>query len=305
MCFAKILLVNSYSPKDHAVPQLNGFLYEMYSNGYSPEDFDIYFLNSRTASKKEIKQKTSKILKTLNKYEYIVTFDDAAFKLIGIPASKKGKIVIFSGMNYPYEDYKKQYRLGNNIGGIFEKLYVKEALEIYNKIIPIDKIALFYSDGIGKVVKNQILNEVKNTPFEKKIIPIYIKTLKDLIKYTKKVNSDPKYTIFIPMAFNVKDNNRKISFIQIKDIYLNNIQKPDLSPNVAFLKLGFIGFGGVNFFEMGKSAANMLINYKKTKKLYIINAPKMRFFINAKRAGAVHLKLPEWFIKNYAKEIVW
>ncbi len=303
--YTKILLVNSYSPKDHAVLQMNGFLCKMYASGYSPENFKIYFLNARSNSKNKIFNKAKKILKEINRYQYIVTFDDMAFKLIGIPASKKGKIVIFSGMNYPYEQYKKQYNLKNNIGGVFEKLYIKESLEVYNKIIPVHKVALFYSDGIGEVVKNQILNEVKNSPFEKKVIPIHITTLKELKTITKKINSDSKFSLFIPMAFNAVYNHKKIPFYKLKDIYLKNIKKPDLSPNITFLKLGFIGFGGVDFYEMGKNTANILLNYKKTKKLSIVNAPKMHFFVNAKRAKEIHLKLPQWFLQNYVKEIAW
>ena len=33
----------------------------------------------------------------------------------------------------------------------------------------LNKIALFYSDGVGDIVKNQIISEVKNTRFENKI----------------------------------------------------------------------------------------------------------------------------------------
>jgi ABC-type uncharacterized transport system substrate-binding protein len=303
--WTKILLVNSYSPKDHAVLQLNGFLYEMYKNNYSPQDFKICFLDARVTSVKDLRKKAKKILKNIKNYSYIVTFDDAAFKLIGIPASKKGKIVIFSGMNYPYKKYKKQYHLADNIGGVFEKLYIEESLEVYNKIIPVNKVALFYSDGIGEVAKDQILNEVKNTPFAKKIVPVHVKTLAGLKNKTRQINKDPQFTVFIPMAFNVTYKNRKIPFYKLKNIFLDNIKKPDLSPNITFIKLGFIGFGGVDFYEMGKSTADILLNYIKTKKLYIINAPKMCFFINAKRAKEIHLKLPEWFIKNYVKDIIW
>jgi len=72
-----------------------------------------------------------------------------------------------------------------------------------------------------------------------------------------------------------------------------------------FVKMGFIGFGGVDFFEMGKSSAKIMLNYFKTHKLKIINAPKAYYFINAKRAKEIKFKLPEWFIKDYVKEIVW
>jgi hypothetical protein len=304
--FSKILIVNSYDEKDQCgVPQLNGFLYEMYSANYHPQDFDIYFLNTRVTPKKELLKKAQNILKNINKYKYVITFDDAAFKLVGIPASKAGKIVIFSGMNYPYEKYKKQYNLKNNIGGVFEKLYAKEILTMFNKIKPINKIALFYSNGVGDIVKNQIVDELKNSIFEKKLELIHIDTLKQLKYKTKQINKDNKYTLFIPLTLSLKDEHNKMPFYEIKDIYLQNIKKPDFGINIYFIKLAFLGFGGVNFFEMGKEGGKIFLLYKKTGKLKIVNAPKYHFYINSKRAKEINFKLPEWFVKNYLEDIIW
>ena len=179
--FSKILIVNSYDKKDQCgMPQLKGFLSLMYKNAYTPEDFKIYFLNARITPKSELIKKAKNILKDLNKYDYVVTFDDAAFQLIAIPASKQKKHIFFSGINIPFSTYQKKYNLNKKFfSGVYEKLYIKEVLEIFNKIKPINKIALFYSDGVGDIVKNQIISEVKNTRFENKIDLIYIKTLKN------------------------------------------------------------------------------------------------------------------------------
>ncbi len=304
--FSKILIVNSYDTKDQCgIPQLNGFLTQMYENDFSPEDFEIYFLNARVASKKILKQTATKILNNLDKYKYIITFDDAAFKLIGIPASKKGKTVIFSGMNYPYEKYKKEYNLSDNIGGVFEKLYIKEALDIFNKIKPINKIAIFYSDGVGTLVKNQILNELKKSVYESSLVLIYCKNSQELTKKTEKINKNKSITLFVPLTLSLKNKNKKIPFYKLKDIYLKNIKKPDISINMFFANMGFIGFGGVDFFEMGRSAAKILLNHLKTQTLQIINAPKAYYFINAKRAKEINFHFPEWFIKDYVKDIIW
>ncbi|MEO1922938.1 MAG: hypothetical protein ABGX25_00275, partial [Nautiliaceae bacterium] len=64
--FSKILIVNSYDNKDHCgMPQLNGFLSKMYEK-YSADDFDIFFLNARVSTKKELHQKAENILKNIN-----------------------------------------------------------------------------------------------------------------------------------------------------------------------------------------------------------------------------------------------
>jgi len=303
---AKILIVNSYDSKDQCgIPQLNGFLYVMYKHGYNPGDFNIVFLNSRVISKQELKNRAKKILNTINNYKTVVTIDDNAFKYVGIPALDKNKTVFFSGLNYPFEKYKKEYNLSKNIGGVIEKLYVKEMLTTFNKIIPINKIALFYSDGVGTILKNQILGELENSKFKSKIRLFHIKTVKELDEKTRLVDQNSSFTLFMPWTLSLKKENKKLPFYKIKDIYLNNLRKPDLSVNLTFVKMGFLGFGGVDFFEMGKQTGKIFLHYKKTGEFKIQNASKYYYFINAKRAKEIGLKLPKWFIKNYVKDIVW
>jgi hypothetical protein len=151
LLLSKVLIVNSYNDKDQCgMPQLYGFLSVMYEQGFSPKDFQIYFLNARTTPKTKLIKKANNILKDLNKYDYIVTFDDAAFELIAIPASKQKKQIFFSGINIPFLQYQKKYNLNKKyFSGVYEKLYAKEVLEVFDKIKPIYKIAFFYSDGVG------------------------------------------------------------------------------------------------------------------------------------------------------------
>ncbi|WP_456471249.1 hypothetical protein [Caminibacter sp.] len=304
--FSKILIVNSYDNKDQCgMPQLNGFLSKMYEK-YAADDFDICFLNARVSTKDELRQKAENILKNINKYDYIVTFDDAAFKLVGIPASKKGKQIFFSGINIPFSIYEKKYHLNKTLfSGVYEKLHIKEILTTFNKIKPVNKIALFYSKGVGEILKNQILTELKNTEFEKKLIFIECKNINELKQKTKEINNNNEFTLFMPFTMSLKTDHKKTPFYKLKDIYLKNIKKPDISVNLVFTKMGFLGFGGVDFFEMGKSLGEIVLNYPKNPKPQIINAPKAVYFINAKRAKEIDFKLPEWFIKHYAKDIIW
>jgi len=297
---AKILVVNSYSTKDQCgIPQLQGFLSVMYSNGYKPRDFEIIFLNARVHKKDTILKQVKPFLN--KKYDFIVTFDDAAFKFVGIPFAKKGIWVYFSGLNYPYKKYEKKFNLPKNIAGIYEKLYIKENLEVFNKIKPIKRIAFFYSDGIGKILKLQTENELKNSCFKKKIDYIYLKDIKDLKEKTKEINNK-NYTLFLPFALSLKKNGRKLPFLKFKDIYLKNIKKPDISINMFFVKLGFLGFGGVDFYKMGVQLANLIRNLPK--KHLIENAKYHYFFINVKRAKEINFKLPKWFIEKDVRILV-
>ena len=287
------------------MPQLYGFLSKMYSIGYKESDFDIVFLNSRVTPKEKIQKKAEKILENITKYRYLVTFDDAAFKYVGIPASKKGIPVVFSGLNYPFEKYKKEYNLPDNICGVYEKFYTAEILKAFNKIKPIKKIAILYSKGIGEIGTRQIMSEIKGTIFEKKVILIYVKNMEDLERKTKMVNTNKDITLFIPQTLSLKDGDKKIPFYKLKEVYLKNIKKPDYSINISFAALGFLGFGGENYFKMGKQAAEIFLNYIKTKKPVIQNAKEYYFFFNYKRAKEINFIYPEWFLKDYVKEIVW
>ena len=307
LVLSKILIVNSYSKHDQCgEPQLYGFLDKLYSNGYKRDDFDIYFLNVRTTSKNKINEKVKQILSTLNRYSIIITFDDAAFKLVGIPASKHNKQIFFSGLNYPYEKYKKEYKLGNNISGVKEKIFIKEILKVFNKIRAINKIAFFYGNGIGKILKLQAEIELKGTKFLKKIEFIHINDINKLKKETKRVGKDPKYTLFMPFAMSIFDENaHKKSFKEYKDIFLKNIKKPDFSINIIFTKLGFLGFGGADFYRSGRQLANIVFSFEKNHKQKIEDIKDYLFFINIKRAEEIGFKMPKWFIKNYLKDYIW
>ena len=297
---AKILVVNSYSQKDQCgIPQLNGFLITMYTKGYKPSDFEIVFLNSRTNTKENIKKISEKYLKNINNYRYIVTFDDTAFKMIGIKASKTKK-VYFSGLNYPVKLYKKHFKANwENICGVYEKLYFKEVLNSYKNFFNPKKIAFFYSDGVGRILKTQYECEMKNTQYLKNTTFFYIKNKKDLIEKTKEVNRN--FDLFLPFAMSINENHKKISFLKFKNIYLQNIKKPDLSINLTFVNLGFLGLGGVDFYKMGSQLANMIIN----KKCNIENAKNYLLFINANRAKEINFKIPKEFLQNNIAVIKW
>ena len=307
LLFSKILIVNSYSKHDQCgEPQLYGFLDSLYTKGYKRDDFDIYFLNVRTTPKSKLKEKVEHILYTLKRYNFVITFDDAAFKLVGIPASKKGKQIFFSGLNYPYERYKKEYQLGNNISGVKEKIFAKEVLKTFDKIRPIKRIAFFYGNGVGKILKLQTEMELKGTKFLKKMEFIHVNDINELKKEKKRVGKDPRYTIFMPFAMSILDKNgHKKSFKEYKDIFLKNIKKPDFSINIIFTKLGFLGFGGADFYTSGKQLADIFFSFQKNHKQKIEDIKDYLFFINIKRAQEIGFKMPKWFIKNYLKDYIW
>ena len=307
LTFAKILIVNSYSKYDQCgEPQLYGFLNSVYAKGYKRDDFDIHFLNVRIISNKDIKKRVKEILSNINRYDTVVVFDDDAFKLIGIPASKQGKDVFFSGLNYPYERYKQEYKLKQNISGVKENLFADKVLEIFNRIKPIDKIAFFYGNGVGKILKLQIEIELKGTKFLPKIDFIHINNVNELERETKRVNKDPRYTLFMPFAMSIYDKNgHKSSLKEHKDIFLNNIKKPDFSINNIFTKLGFLGFGGADFYKGGKQLAEIFLACKRNCKQRIESIKDYLFFININRAKEIGFKMPKWFIKNYLKDYIW
>ncbi len=303
---AKILVVNSYSKLDQCgKPQLDGFLSTAYENGYSANEFVFNFLDIRTSSKNEIKKRVQHILKNLDNYDEVITFDDAAFKLIGIPASKKKHYVIFSGLNKSITQYKKEYNLNMNyISGVFEKLHYLDALKMYNKYYQIKRVALFYSYGVGEILKKQIQNELKDSKFNNKIDYMLVRNIDELKLKAKQINSNQKYTLFTPLALSVEDkNNKKLSFLDFKDIYLRYIKKPDISMNKTFIHLGFLGFSGVDFYKMGKQTGEIFISKRYKQKSIIEDAKNFSFFINIKRSKEVGLKLDKDFLLNQLDEI--
>ena len=148
------------------------------------------------------------------------------------------------------------------------------------------------------MVFRQIVNEVEDTKYESKIVPLMISTLDELKQEAEKIQADPEVKAYFPITMAVyrkKGDSSRIPLQELAPILIEIIKKPDLTSNSAFVNLGLWGGVTVDFYQMGYDAGEMAVLIMKgadIKHLKIKDADKTIVSINLKRNRELGLDLP-------------
>ena len=309
--FAKvrIFLIQSYSKNDLCgVPQLKGFLNEMRYYGYNDNNtvYKIVFLKTKTVNitKKQQRAIADKIYKEILNFKpnIVVLFDDPAFRLFARRLLGKPFYVVFSGMNVLPSVYNKKLHFMKNriptanIVGVYEKLHIAESVEFMQKILGNGKIAVVSSkDLIGRIVKNQIIYELKQAHLSNLLVFFDVDSVNELKRALERINKDKSIVAYILNTHSLSFNGRRIDIFHIIPIAIKIARKPDIAINAAFAKAGLFGGVALDFKAMGRQAADLVIRLlggENIHKLKIEDAQKALLVINLKRAKQLNIKLP-------------
>ncbi|WP_457570491.1 hypothetical protein [Desulfovulcanus sp.] len=152
-----LFLVHSYGSDDVCGrPQYEGMLKVLRkSHFYDQMQIENFYMDTKATytTVEQIKMQAQKALDLIGKVKpnVVVTFDDAAFAYVGLRlVGCPGISVVFSGLNGQPEDYDQQKdfmltraRPGNNITGVYEKLYIQKSVNVLQSICPRVKKRLF------------------------------------------------------------------------------------------------------------------------------------------------------------------
>lgn len=247
-----------------------------------------YQMKSKTINKNRI-ERVSKIIK--NKIEdfkpnYIFTTDDNAFEYVAIPLSKNYKI-ISSGLNKPYEGYKKKYpKLNENNLIIIEELIRMD--NIFN-ILELAKIKI----GTWHVLYDNTPTSyymMKNYESELsgkgKVVYTKVETIDELRSYLRK--NKKKYDVYVITLQSIYDRDRgeyvtKEKFF--KEFKFFNHKMLELGGNPIFSKFGISICCGPDFYMMGNLASEHFINevIKNKNWKHLKMTPIMSVSVNIRR----------------------
>ena len=232
-----------------------------------------------TDSKIYIQQKyVSKFLKDNLKNNFIITIDDAAFKYIGAPLSKKHIMVFFSGLNNPLSSYKGTYN-PKYISGIQEIVSLEKFNTFITKQPTLNKILILCSSTASiteKGITNNIIKELKRLQLNYQINTF--RSSQDLVSFLNLYNqAKDTYWMFITLQrlFDGYTNNilNKREIYQLFHKY--NKHNIEIITNFIGVKLFNVSMSdGPNFYKMGYDLANMLVifinnNFKPINKIII------------------------------------
>lgn len=304
-----ILLVASYHETDACgQPQYQAAMDALKQGGFSNLSSKGYFLDTRVKSKEEVVQLVEQIKQDIRskRPKFVFTIDDAAFAMLYEEILKHPETkLVFTGLNRKLEDYDKKAHFVNkrsptaNITGVFEYLFMREQFEMLEAVLkkPLSKVAVLYStDAVGNILKDQIIDELKNTPYHDKLVLFAAEDLPTMIRHAQAINTDATIDAYIPATMSVPDpaDGQRKTMDKLAPVLTRTIRKPDLSLNSSFTEYGFFGGVSIDFYQMGFQAgflATKLLKGSSIELTPIEDAKRSIIAINRKRMRELGIRL--------------
>jgi ABC-type uncharacterized transport system substrate-binding protein len=304
-----LMLVGSYDQNDACGrPQYEAALEALKQGGFSGLSSKAYFLDQRTASRDDLLKSVEQIKRDIRsaKPRLVLTFDDPAFAMLYEEVLlQKGTQMVFSGVNRRLEDYNERAAFLDgrmpvaNITGVYEYLFMRDQLSMLEAVLkrPVNKVAMLHStDAVGVILKDQILAELKNTPYAARIVVFAAGDVPAMLAHARTINDDKSIDAYIPVTMSVADpaDGSRKSIEQLAPLLTRSIRKIDLLFNPSFTQYGFFGGIGVDHYRMGYQAgflASKLLKGGAIKGAPIEDARRSISAINRKRMQELGIRL--------------
>jgi putative ABC transport system substrate-binding protein len=241
--------------------------------------------------------------------DLLITLDDNAFSSVALPLAGTSQKIVFSGMNGQPEEYNRikkfmnsRERPGYNITGVYEKLHVREAIQVMSKLLPFKKVLILTDTSpTGRAVAKQVSLELESADNYKNLTCSHeikvMKSWEDFKKQIARINYSPQVGAFYLGTLLLKSNKGKtFTAPEIISWTIANARKPAIGPNYAFIKLGLIGGATVDFHAMGLLAGKMagaILNGKSPGVIPIEEAQRVALVFNVKRAKQLGIEIPK------------
>jgi len=310
----KLFIVHSYE-KDHICgqPQHDGAIKALNDAGWKQgENLEVatYYMDTKKNNNTPelIAEQANLAVEEIAAFQpdVVLTLDDNAFRAVALPASGTSTPYIFSGMNNQPENYDRQKEFmadrsipGNNITGVYEKLYIREAIRVLSSLHEMNSV-LFLGDmsPTGKAIQQQVeleLNEESNIPVPAVELQM-MNSWEEFVSTLAQFNDSAEFGALYLGTLLLKDKKGRVyTAPEIINHTLLHAHKPTIGLNYAFIKLGLFGGATVDFFSMGELAgkkAAAVLSGAEPGSLPIEDAPRVALVFNLKRAEQLGLKIP-------------
>ncbi|PNU20308.1 hypothetical protein C2E25_07740 [Geothermobacter hydrogeniphilus] len=314
---ARLFLVASYDCDNVCgAPQETGALNELRDSGWIEGENLIlgrFYMQtkSRYTSPDEIHQRGLAALEKIRQFnpDIVLTFDDNAFREVGLALAGGPVPVVFSGLNGQPEDYNRMRRFmtsrqhpEGNITGVYEKLYLKHSLEVLAAAFPGlrgGKVVGITDDSpTGKALSKQFrielgqARQIAGLQWEER----QVKTFGEYQNLIRQLNENPEVVAIYPVAVRLPtaDGTTRTAR-QIFPWTIAHSTKPEMALNYYFSKLGLFGGAAVDFRKMGAVAGRQvgwILEGRRAGDLAIVDAPDYAIVFNLTRAKELGLQIP-------------
>ncbi|MBN1931491.1 MAG: hypothetical protein JW786_07780 [Desulfobacterales bacterium] len=312
----RIFIVHSYE-QNHICgqPQHDGAMNALEKTGWvvgKNIGLSVYYMDTKRKNNTPelIAQQAELVLKEIEHFrpDVILTLDDNAFKTVALPLSGKPVNIVFSGMNGQPEDYNRSRHFmesrampGGNITGVYEKLHIREAIQVFSTMCHIKKTLILDDlSPTGKAVAKQVELELKPDQNEEPLPCVVekqtLRSWEEFQQIVDVINSTPEIGAFYLGTLLLKDAaGRTYTANEVIDYTIKNARKPAIGPNYSFIKLGLLGGASVDFFAMGQQAGlkvAKVLSGAAPGILPIEDAHKVALVFNLARSKTLGIEIP-------------
>lgn len=306
---ADIFLVASYHETDVCGrPQYEAAMDALKQGGFSSLRSKGYFLDTRVRNREDVLKDIEQIKKDIRaqKPKFVFTIDDPAFAMLYEEVLKQPETrLVFTGLNRSLDFYNEKAPFLNkrapsaNITGIFEYIFMREQFEMLEAVLkkPLRKVAVLHStDPVGNILKDQIINELKGSKYQDRLVILAAEDIPAMLKQAKVINDSADIDAYIPVTMSVldpKDNTRK-TMENVAPLLTKAIRKIDISLNSSFTEYGFFGGVSIDFYQMGFQSGFQAVKLLKgtpIKEIQVEDAKRSIIAINRKRMQELGIKL--------------
>ena len=313
----KLFIIHSYE-QNHICgqPQHEGAMKAINESGWEVGknlDMAVYYMDTKKKNNTPelIQHQAEKALIKIKRFnpDIILTLDDNAFRTVALPLAGTKISIVFSGINQQPENYNKikhfmvtRKNPGSNITGIYEKLHVREAIQVLSNMLDLKKVLVLNDlSPTGKAISGQVKLELysdqNKEPLPCKTEQRTIKSWEDYQNVIDMINSNPEIDAFYLGTLLLKDAlGNTHTAPDIINYTINHAKKPAMGPNYAFIKMGLYGGASVDFFAMGYQAGQKvaaILNGADPGKLPIQDAQRIALVFNLSRAKALGIQIPD------------
>lgn len=312
----RLFIVHSYE-EGHICgqPQHDGAIKALEEAGFSiGQDVVLgtYFMDTKRKNNTPalIEEQAGKAKEAISgfKPDVVLTLDDNAFRTLALPAAGDATAYVFSGLNGQPEKYNEKNRFmvsrknpAGNITGVYEKLYIREAIRVLSTMHDLDKVLILDDTSptgmaIAKQVELELFQDNDSQPLAGTLEQRTITSWEEYTKVIDEINNDKEIGAFYLGTLLLHDSSGKVyAATDIINYTLENAKKPAIGLNYAFIKLGLYGGATVDFFAMGHLAGQKVANILRGHPpgaMPIEDAPRVALVFNLKRAGALGMDIP-------------
>ncbi len=313
----KLFIIHSYED-GHICgqPQHDGAIDAIEEAGFTLGNdliIDTYFMDTKRKNNTPalIAEQAANAREKLNQFDpdVVLTLDDNAFKTVALEAAGNTTAYVFSGLNGQPEMYNNikpfmtsRKNPAGNITGVYEKLYVREAIQVLSTMHRLDKVLILDDKSpTGKAIAKQVDLELSHGPNSRPLPSTFeqrtIDSWEEFTKVINEINNDPQIGAFYLGTLLLHDANGTVyTASEIIEYTLTHSRKPAIGLNYAFIKLGLYGGATVDFYSMGHLAGQkiaQILNGETPGEIPIEDAPKVALVFNLKRADALGMTIPD------------